>query len=192
MSEPRRILVVEDDADTIELLGEQLEDLGHEIFFARDGEEAILKTGVGAPDLVIMDYMMPRLDGLETTRYFKARFGDRFLPVMMLTAKGDPESIAEGIRIGADEYTTKPYQASVLISRIDSLLGLKSAEDALHGDAAADSAPDAVVDARLAMAQDFCERGLFALARRYLERNTELRPDHSPSLELLESLGGRE
>lgn len=192
MSEPRRVLVVEDDADTIELIGEQLEDLGYELVFARDGEEAILKTGVGAPDLVIMDYMMPRLDGLETTRYFKARFGDRFLPVMMLTAKGDPESVAEGIRIGADEYTTKPYEAKVLIARIDRLLTLKAAEDALHAEAPPADADDAVVEARLGMAQDFCDRSLFALARRYLERNTELRPDHPASLELLESLGGRE
>ncbi len=192
MSEPRRILVVEDDPDTIELLGEQLEDLGHELFFAHNGEEAILKTGVGAPDLIIMDYMMPRLDGLETTRYFKARFGDRFLPVMMLTAKGDPESVAEGIRIGADEYTTKPYQSRVLIQRIESLLDLKAAEAALREEVPAADAVDRVVDARLTMSRDFCERGLFTLARRYLERNTELQPDHAASLELLESLGGRE
>ena len=187
MSDPRRILVVEDDADTLELLGEQLGDLGHELFFARDGEEAILKTGVGAPELVIMDLMMPRLDGLETTRYFKARFGDRFLPVMMLSAKGDPASVAEGIRMGADEYTTKPYESRVLI-----LLGLQAAEAGLREEVPAGGALARVVDARLAMSRDFCERGLFALARRYLERNTELQPDHLASLELLESLGGRE
>ncbi len=192
MSDPARILVVEDDADTIELLGEQLEDLGYELAFARDGEEAILKTGFGAPDLIIMDYMMPRLDGLETTRYFKARFSDQFVPVMMLSAKGDKDSIAEGIRIGADEYTTKPYEARVLRTRIESLLKLQAAESLVRSEEPPADAADGVVVQRLSMAQDLCERGLYALARRYLERNTELRPDHRPSLELLESLGGRD
>ena len=191
MSTPARILVVEDDPDTIDLIAEQLEEVGYELAFARDGEEAILKTGGGAPDLVIMDYMMPRLDGLETTRYFKARFKDRFVPVMMLTAKGDPDSVAEGIRMGADEYTTKPYGAAELRERIARLLVLKGAEDAL-ADGADAGAADALIDTRLKMALDFRERGLFSLARRYLERSTEVRPDHPASLELLESLGGRD
>ena len=191
MSAPARILVVEDDPDTIDLIAEQLEQAGYELAFARDGEEAILKTGGGPPDLVIMDYMMPRLDGLETTRYFKARFKDRFVPVMMLTAKGDSDSVAEGIRMGADEYTTKPYRAAELRERIARLLVLKGAEDALLDGPEAEAAA-ALVDTRLQMALEFRERGLFSLARRYLERNTEVRPDHPASLELLESLGGRD
>ena len=191
MSGPARILVVEDDPDTIDLIADQLEEAGYELAFARDGEEAILKTGGGPPDLVIMDYMMPRLDGLETTRYFKARFQDCFVPVMMLTAKGDPDSVAEGIRMGADEYTTKPYRAAELRDRIARLLVLKGTEDALLDGSDAEAA-GALIDTRLQMALEFRERGLFSLARRYLERNTEVRPDHPASLELLESLGGRD
>lgn len=185
-----RILVVEDDEDTLELIGEQLDELDVRLLAATNGEEAILRTGEGPPDLVIMDYMMPRLDGPETTRYFKARFGDRFVPIMILTAKGDPGSVAEGIRMGADEYTTKPYEAAVLRARITRLLALKAAEDALAGGLAGGA--ERVAAVRVEMARDFADRGLYALARRYLERNASLLPDHTPTLDLLERIGGRD
>lgn len=203
MSEPEReevrphILIVEDDPDTVELLDEQLEDLGYDLVFAEHGEKAILTTGEATPpDLVLMDYMMPRLDGPETTRFFKARFSDRFVPVMMLTAKGDSEAVAEGIRMGADEYTTKPYETATLRGRIRALLALRDAEaeyvDAPDEGAERAGAARQLVELRLRMARDFCERGLYGLARRYIARNTEVVPDHGPSLELLARIAGRD
>jgi DNA-binding response OmpR family regulator len=187
-----RLLIVEDDPDTVELLGEQLAPEGYDLSFALNGEDAILRTGADvAPDLVIMDVMMPRLDGLETTRFFKARYKDRFLPVMILSAKGDRESIAEGIRMGVDDYMTKPYSGSVLKERISRLLELKSAEDALAA-AESPSAADDLANLRLSMAEDFTERGLFGLAREYLSRNTEIVPDHAGSIDLLSRIAGRD
>ena len=192
----RRILIVEDDPDTVELLDEQLDGLGYELSIATNGEEAILTTGEHVPpDLVVMDYMMPRLDGPETTRFFKARFVGHFVPVMMLSAKGDSESIAEGNRMGADEYTTKPYEAGVLRGRIADLLNLRDAEEAyLQAEEGEDKGGAAarLVELRLAMAQAFCERGLYGLARRYVTRNTEVLPDDAPSLELLSRIAGRD
>lgn len=192
----RRVLIVEDDQDTIELLEEQLEDLGYDLRFAEHGEEAILTTGEAQPpDLVVMDYMMPRLDGPETTRFFKARFADRFVPVMMLTAKGDSEAVAEGIRMGADEYTTKPYEASVLRARMAALLVLRDAEEeyaAAPGGEGGAAAGQRLVALRLEMASEFCRRELYGLARRYVARNTEVVPDHGPSLDLLARIAGRD
>ncbi len=192
----RRILIVEDDPDTVELLDEQLEGLGYDLRFAANGEEAILTTGEHTPpDLVVMDYMMPRLDGPETTRFFKARFVGHFVPVMMLSAKGDSGSVAEGIRMGADEYTTKPYETRVLLDRIAGLLAMRDAEmaylQAPEGEEQAQAAA-ALVELRLRMARGFCDRGLYELARRYVARNTEVVPDHGPSLELLATIAGRD
>ena len=127
-----RLLIVEDDEDTAELLSQQLERDNLNVDIARNGQEAILVIGEMPPDIIIMDLMMPKLDGFETTRYFKAKFRNRFVPILVLTAKGDATSRARGARFGCEEYLTKPYARKELVAAIDVLLALGKLENELH------------------------------------------------------------
>lgn len=127
----RRILIVEDDADTAELLVQQLErdDLVLEV--ARNGQEAILVTGEQPPDMLIMDLMMPRLDGHEASRFLKAKFRESYVPILVLTAKDDPTSRGKSARFGCDDYMTKPYQRKALVQAVEELLELSQLENRL-------------------------------------------------------------
>lgn len=153
----RRVLIVEDDSDTAELLVQQLErdDLVLEV--ARNGQEAILVTGEQAPDLLIMDLMMPRLDGHEASRFLKAKFRNHYVPILVLTAKDDPKSRAKSARFGCDDHMTKPYQRKVLVQALNELLELGELENGLRR-AAAIEAQRAEVEAQRAKASTDEER----------------------------------
>lgn len=189
----RRLLIVEDDEDTAELLSQQLErdDLGVEI--ARNGQEAILVIGESPPDIIVMDLMMPRLDGFETTRFFKAKFRKTFVPILVLTAKGDAQSRAKGARFGCEEYLTKPYNRKELASVIDQLLTLGELENGLlaatQPPEPVEGEPEAPAEAREAerasltariveLRMDLAERQLSAgrpeIARVHVDRALEL------------------
>ena len=127
-SEQRRVLIVEDDPDTAELLTQQLEDEDLEIDVARNGQEAILKTGQQPPDVIVMDIMMPHLDGFETSRFLKAKFRDNFVPILVLSAKDDAQSKAKGARFGCEEYLTKPYSRKQLAASLSDLLEIGALE----------------------------------------------------------------
>ncbi len=170
-AEPARILVVEDDEDTSRLVQRRLEALGFEVQTARDGGEAILQTQNHLPALVVMDVMMPKLDGFETTRYLKIRYPG-YLPVMILTALDDSESVARAVSVGADFYLTKPVRKEPLEEGVRLLDALRKAEDA-----ADETGPEPVVEARLRLAEALCDRGLNALALTHLERLRALAPE---------------
>ena len=190
----RRVLIVEDDADTAELLTEQLECDDLELAIARNGQQAILKTGEYPPDVVIMDYMMPMLDGFETTRFLKAKFQQFFIPVMMLTAKDDAASKAKGARYGCDDYLTKPYKRKELLTALRQLIEMGQLERELQAAANADGSEDSgevptaervieakseLITVRLAIAQRQIQTAFGAIAKRQLERVKELDPENA-------------
>ncbi len=128
MNNPPRILVVDDNADNVELLTKRLKALGLETREAYDGEQALEKVASEDPDLVILDVMMPKLDGFEVCRRLKSSERTRKIPVVMLTAKREIPDKIRGLDTGADDYVTKPFNPQELMARVRSLLNLRTLE----------------------------------------------------------------
>ncbi len=116
----QRVLVVDDDKAVRESLRRSLEYNGYDVVLARDGAEALASIGTARPDVVVMDVMMPRLSGLETTRALRAAGHD--LPVLVLTARDAVGDRVEGLDAGADDYLTKPFALAELLARLRALL----------------------------------------------------------------------
>ena len=123
------VLVAEDDEITREYLVTLLNLHGMEVVQAEDGHDALAKAREAGIDLVLLDVMMPGLDGLDCCRLIKGLSTDTFLPVVLLTAKADNESRVTGLRIGADDYVCKPFDERELLARIGNLLRLKHMHD---------------------------------------------------------------
>jgi CheY-like chemotaxis protein len=117
-----RILVVDDDLDTVRLVGLLLEKRGYEIVAAASGEQAIEKAQTERPDLVILDIMMPDMDGYEVCRRLRSNVATSEIPVMMFTAKTGVSDKVEGFQVGSDDYLTKPIHAQELTSRVEAVL----------------------------------------------------------------------
>jgi two-component system cell cycle response regulator len=131
--EPRsaRILIVDDHEDNLELLGMGLEARGFRVEKASSGQEALDRVAENPPDLILLDIMMPDLDGIQVARQIKADDRLPFIPIIMQTALDTPDDRIEGFDAGADEYVTKPVNLAVLAARVRSLLRLKSSQDEL-------------------------------------------------------------
>ncbi|MDD4650553.1 MAG: response regulator transcription factor [Desulfoplanes sp.] len=117
-----RILIVEDEPDILNLLAFNLENSGFEVIKAEDGYKALEKVRRESPDLVLLDLMLPKMDGLSVCRRIKENPGTRHLPVLMLTAKGEEADKITGLELGADDYVTKPFSPRELILRIKAVL----------------------------------------------------------------------
>lgn len=117
-----RILIIEDDAAISEVLGFNLEREGYEVDVRTDGREGIRKARELAPDLVILDLMLPTIDGIEVCREIRADKATKQIPVIMLTAKSEEADQLVGFTVGADDYVTKPFSIKVLLQRIKVLL----------------------------------------------------------------------
>ena len=115
-----RVLVVDDDRAVRDSLRRSLEFNGYEVVLAADGAEALVTLGAQHPDVVVIDVMMPRLDGIETTRALRASGND--VPVLVLTARDAVGDRVEGLDAGADDYLTKPFALQELLARIRALL----------------------------------------------------------------------
>jgi K+-sensing histidine kinase KdpD len=126
-----KILIVDDEPINRELLYAYLEGSGHELFEAAAGEQALALARQINPDLVLLDVMMPGLNGFNTARFLKQLVPDEFLPVVLVTALSDHESRLDGLRAGADEFLTKPIDRHELTIRIANLLSLREKEAAL-------------------------------------------------------------
>jgi two-component system response regulator MprA len=113
------ILVADDDRKITDMLRRTLIYEGHKVLIANDGQEAIDQAQAHRPDLVILDWMMPRLDGLEVARRLRAAEG---MPILMLTARDAVEDRVEGLDTGADDYLVKPFAPAELLARVRSLL----------------------------------------------------------------------
>lgn len=110
-----KILVVDDEPTIVRLMEFILARQGHEMQVAVNGEEALEKIRAHAPDLVLLDIMMPRIDGYEVARAVRADPATAGLPIIMLSAKAQEEDIRKGVEIGVDEYITKPFSPEHLV-----------------------------------------------------------------------------
>ncbi len=133
-----RILVVDDEDDILELISYNLEKEGYIVESVKTGERALSTAQTRVPDAVILDLMLPGLDGVEVCRRLKADAKTRHVPVVMLTAKSEDTDVVSGLEVGADDYVTKPFSPKVLIARLRAVL--RRAREA--GD---DSAPDPTI-----------------------------------------------
>jgi two-component system response regulator MprA len=115
-----RVLVVDDDRAVRDSLRRSLEFNGYEVVLAADGAEGLVAVGAQHPDVVVIDVMMPRLDGIETTRALRAAGND--VPVLVLTARDAVGDRVEGLDAGADDYLTKPFALEELLARLRALL----------------------------------------------------------------------
>ena len=120
------ILLVEDEDDIRELLRYNLAREGYRVIGAESGEEALKTVRGSLPDLVVLDLMLPGLDGLEVCRSLKQDPHTRNLPIVMLTAKGEEADIVAGLELGADDYVTKPFSLRVLLARLRAVLRRRS------------------------------------------------------------------
>ncbi|MEQ1890984.1 MAG: response regulator transcription factor [Planctomycetota bacterium] len=116
------LLVVEDDPDIVELLRYNLEREGYRVLVATDGERGLADAGRLQPDLVLLDLMLPGLDGLEVCRRLRAQDGTRGIPVLVLTAKSEETDVVIGLEMGADDYLAKPFSPRELVARVRALL----------------------------------------------------------------------
>jgi adenylate cyclase len=133
--EPARILVVDDVPDNVEMLQMRLESQGYEIVTASDGEEALAKTRDLLPDLILLDVMMPRLDGIETVKQIKADSSLPFIPVILVTARTDAKDVVAGLESGGDDYLTKPVDHAALSARVRAMLRIKALHDTVQAQA---------------------------------------------------------
>ena len=127
------ILVVEDEDALAELLRYNLEAEGFEVRVAHDGEDALLEVSERLPDLVVLDWMLPSVSGLEICRQLRRKPETRALPILLLTARGEEADRVRGLESGADDYVTKPFSPAELLARIRALL--RRSRPALDADA---------------------------------------------------------
>lgn len=127
-----KILIVDDEPFNLDLLEQELQEQGYEIERATDGAEALEKLPLFVPDVVLLDYMMPRMNGLEVLRRLRADEKWKSLPVILLTAKAAQEDKINGLDAGADDYVIKPFDAFELLARVRSMLRIKELHDSLQ------------------------------------------------------------
>jgi two-component system phosphate regulon response regulator PhoB len=120
------ILVVEDEEDIQELLSYNLEKEGYRVIWEASGEEGLQSANEHSQDLIVLDLMLPGLDGLEACRILKGANETRQIPIIILTAKGEEEDIIAGFDAGADDYVTKPFSPPVLCARVGAVLRRKA------------------------------------------------------------------
>ncbi len=116
------LLVVDDEEDILELLNYNLSKEGYQTTGVTSGEEALQAIKAKAPDLVLLDLMLPGMDGLEVCRLLKSEAGTKHIPIIMLTARGEEADVVTGLELGADDYITKPFSPRVLLARVRAVL----------------------------------------------------------------------
>ncbi len=134
-----KILIVDDDIDTLQLVGKMLERHGFEIIAANDGEKALELAPKEKPDLILLDIMMPGLDGFEVTRRLRSMTSTAFTPIIMFTAKAQVDDKVKGFEAGADDYLTKPTHPAELLARVRTVLMRPKTGDLSQEDAVQDS-----------------------------------------------------
>lgn len=123
-----KILVVDDEEDIVELVRYNLSREGYQTLSAETGEKALRLARTEKPDLIVLDLMLPGMDGLEVTRAMKGDAELRRIPIVMLTAKGEEPDIVAGLELGADDYIVKPFSTRVLVARVRAALRRRRTE----------------------------------------------------------------
>jgi two-component system phosphate regulon response regulator PhoB len=139
-----QILVVDDEEDLLELIGYNLTKEGYRVVSAATGEEAVSKARSLLPGLIVLDLLLPNVDGLEVCRTLKADARTRHIPIVMLTAKAEEIDVVAGLEVGADDYVTKPFSPRVLLARIKAVLRRRAREQS--DDAAVIKVENLVID----------------------------------------------
>jgi two-component system phosphate regulon response regulator PhoB len=121
------ILAVDDEEDILELLRYNLSKEGYRVTCAASGEAAVKTAKTGRPDLILLDLLLPGIDGLEVCRRLKSEPQTRDIPIIMLTAKGEEVDVVTGLELGADDYVPKPFSPRVLLARIKAVLRRRAA-----------------------------------------------------------------
>ena len=116
-----KVLVIEDDRSLSEVLSYNLKQAGYDVLTARDGQDGLLQAQVKSPEIVILDLMLPVIDGLDVCRRLRADAATREMLIVMLTAKAEESDELIGFSLGADDYVTKPFSVKVLLQRIKAL-----------------------------------------------------------------------
>jgi serine phosphatase RsbU (regulator of sigma subunit) len=129
MRTPPLILIVDDNPANVEILQMRLAANNYDIITAADGEAGLAMARDKQPDLILLDIMMPKLDGLEVCRRLKGDPSLPFMPIIMVTAKADSKDVVAGLEAGGDEYLTKPVDHAALVARVKSMLRIKSLHD---------------------------------------------------------------
>ena len=129
MKTPPLILIVDDDPTNLEILQTRLAAHDYEILTATDGEAGLAMAREKQPDLILLDIMMPKMDGIEVCRHLRADSSLPFMPIIMVTAKADSKDVVAGLEAGGDEYLTKPVDHAALVARVKSMLRVKALHD---------------------------------------------------------------
>ena len=174
---PPRILIVDDHEDNVEVLRARLEAWGYRTDTASDGEQALAAVRDTRPDLVLLDVMMPKIDGIEVARRVKSDEELRFIPIIMQTALDSTEQKVEGLEAGADDYITKPIEFAELKARLNAQLRLKSLQEELK------QLAEQLQEANQRLLSMSRTDGLTGIAnRRHLEERLEEMYEHSKRL----------
>jgi class 3 adenylate cyclase len=132
---PARVLVADDNPANVDILETRLAAHGYEVLTAADGDEALGLAREAQPDLILLDVMMPKLDGFEVCRRLKADADLPFMPVILVTARAESRDVVTGLEAGADEYLTKPVDQAALVARVKSMLRIKALHDQVQAQA---------------------------------------------------------
>jgi sigma-B regulation protein RsbU (phosphoserine phosphatase) len=128
---PNKILIVDDEPFNLDLLEQELDEQNYTIERANDGAEALDKVPVFQPDLILLDYMMPKMNGLEVLRRLREDALYKRIPVILLTAKATQEDKVRGLDAGADDYVIKPFDSFELLARVRAMMRIKQMHDTL-------------------------------------------------------------
>src|ERR1700704_3062471 len=124
-----KILVVDDEPDVVQLIEYNLKGAGYDVITAQDGEEALKKARASSPDLIILDLMLPQIEGLDVCKMLRRDAATAGIPIVILTAKASETDRVLGLELGADDYVTKPFSPRELVLRAKRLLRAETAVD---------------------------------------------------------------
>jgi adenylate cyclase len=158
MHNPPRILIVDDSEANRDVLVSRLGPHGYDLVQAADGEQAIEAARAIRPDLILLDVVMPKLDGVEATKRLKADASLPFTPIILVTSKTDAADVVAGLDAGADEYLTKPVDRTSLLARVKSMLRVKEMHDKIAAQAADLATWNRTLEKRVADQLDQIER----------------------------------
>jgi len=183
--DPPRILIVDDNENNRVIVAARLGAQGYSMTEACDGEEALEAARNDAPDLILLDVTMPRMDGLEACRRLRNDPGVGFVPIILVTARADPKDVVAGLEAGADEYLTKPIDQHALVARVRSMLRIKELHDRAQQQAAELAELNVSLERRVAAQIVQIERA--GRLKRFLSPQIADLVLASPTMEALES-----